>query len=1236
MKAPHEDRESPSRDAHPRAVARSEATAETVAGAARAKPRLDARSVQRLAAGGAGNKAVARLVAQRSKTASGKSASASAASTKAPAEAGGSSATASAPESAAVLDGPHLDHAPVVQRYAPVVKPAPQQAPGFRKTQSEVATKKRRLADHHPATAESKSAQDAAVAPPDDKEAQGKAAQAEKMNAAKPGGFDKAAFVKAVNDAIAKQAPKNLDEADKFSESDKAEKVKGEVDGHVSEGKEKSAKDIDSTTKAAPDTSKAKDKHVTPMQPDQAPANPGSPDPAGAVPDKQPAEVTDFSEEKKATDQEMADAEVTEEQLKKGNEPQFDDAVSAKKEGEKHSAKAPDQARTAEDKERDAARQGAAAAGAQAMEKLTDTRQTAGKSVDGGKGETKSKDEQKRAEVTAKLQKVFDATKKDVESTLSGLDKLVDEKFTAGEKEARDAFTADHKKRMKAYKDKRYSGFTGKLKWAKDKLLGMPAEANNIFTESRKLYVSKMQGVISGVADVIGVELGKAKDRIAQGRQELKAEVDKLPADLKKFGEEAAKDFAGKFDDLETQVDEKSQQLVTDLAQKYTEALNKIDEEIKKLQEENKGLWDKVKDAVVGAIKTILELKDMLLGVLAKAASAVMKIIKDPIGFLKNLVSAVGAGLSQFMNNIGDHLKKGLVSWLLGVSASAGIEIPAKFDLKGIIQLIASLLGLTWENIKSRITRKGVPEEAMSAVEASVPVASALAKEGPAGAVDQIAADVGDLKATLLEKISAFLIPTVLIAGITWVISLFNPASAFIKAVKAIIDIVTFIVTQGAQIIEFVNSVLDAVIAIADGAGGGVPGMVEAALAKSIPVLIGVLAALLGVGGLANKVKNAVQSLSKPVNRAIDKIIDKIAAAGKKLWNKIKPKGKDKDKDKDGKDKGRKDKDRKGRGGKGKVRDNKGDGKKGEKDKRKPDAREKEKPFKYQKSFQMYGEGHTLYAEGTGGDAKVEMASVRHDVAPAIVKAIREVRRDMRSADGEDRKKLEDLLTALERLQFTHKGLMESSQWNKLMAGDLKGASRKNAEIYIKRIVSNIVSELIEIGQDFQLKSLEDYAALGHVSDYVENMHIKTDFRNKPPDYDEMRTTFYRWAPDYNTDGVKRLAMFDELRQRMLADPTKWQNDPDFNNPNAYLCPCCNMIKVHKTKSGMFTLDHTPPMVQHWNSVGHKTNQADRHAWFNDPNHLTGMCTTCNGTKSGQGASFNYRVEHSFRGPNEP
>ncbi|MCX4730447.1 hypothetical protein [Streptomyces sp. NBC_01363] len=783
----------------------------------------------------------------------------------------------------------------VAQRYTAPVKPSPAQAPGFRKVKADVAAKKVRLAAHAPAAAESKSAQDAAVAPLDDKEAQGKAANAEKMNAAKPGEFNKQAFIDAVNKAIDAQAPKNLDQADKFSKSGKADQIKGEVDGKVKDGKDSSAKDIDTATKAPPDTSAAKDKPVTPMTPDQPPANPGAPSAADAVPAQQPASVTDFSQGPAANDQTMADAEVTEDQLARGNEPEFDQALSAKKTAETDSAKAPAKGKAAEAQQLSTAKAGAAASGAQAMNALTTTRTSAGKQVDGGKGETKSKDEKKRAEVTAKLQKVYDTTKKDVEGTLSDLDKKVDTAFTQGEKAARDAFTADHKRRMKKYKDKRYSGMLGPAKWAKDKLTGMPKEANDLFQEARKLYVAKMQTVISSVADIIGAELGKAKARIAKGRTELKTEVDKLPADLRQFGEDAAKDFAGKFDDLETTVNEKSEQLVQDLAQKYTAALNKVDEEIKKLQEANKGLIDKAKDAIVGVIKTINELKNLLLGILAKAASAIMKIIKDPIGFLGNLVRAVSAGLNLFVTNIAEHLKTGVVSWLLGTAVKAGLELPQKFDLKGIIQLIGSLLGLTWANIRARITRKGIPDQALTAVEQSVPVAKKLATEGPAGAVKEIETEAGDLKATILEKLTSYLIPTVIIAGITWIISLLNPASAFVRAVKGIIDIVTFIVNQGAQIVEFVNAVLDAVIAIANGGSAGVPKMVETALAASVPLLIGFLASLLGIGNLANKVKSVFHAVAKPVNRAIDKIVNFIAKKGKALWNKLKEKGKAKD-----------------------------------------------------------------------------------------------------------------------------------------------------------------------------------------------------------------------------------------------------------------------------------------------------------------------------------------------------
>src|SRR5204862_6601095 len=163
-----------------------------------------------------------------------------------------------------------------------------------------------------------------------------------------------------------------------------------------------------------------------------------------------------------------------------------------------------------------------------------------GQKVSTGKARFKGSDEAKRAEVTATLQRVFDATKKDVDDILSGLDGKVDEQFSREEKQARDAFTAEHKQKMKEYKDKRYAPPLGWTRWVNDWLLDLPPEANLIFITARDHYVARMRTVISDVADTIANELNRTKKRIAQGRTDLQDAGKKLPADPQGLGKAAA------------------------------------------------------------------------------------------------------------------------------------------------------------------------------------------------------------------------------------------------------------------------------------------------------------------------------------------------------------------------------------------------------------------------------------------------------------------------------------------------------------------------------------------------------------------------------------------------------------------------------------------------------------------------------------------------------------------------
>ncbi|NBH06879.1 hypothetical protein, partial [Amycolatopsis sp. SID8362] len=790
---------------------------------------------------------------------------------------------------------------PAADKAAKKEKAAGPRSPGadpkFQALKKDVTAKKKAIGSSHPpATAEAGSAQAAAEPPADDREARGKAAHAEDMDAAQPKEFNKQEFVAAVKKAVADRAPKNLDEADKFSGSGKAEEVKNEVQGKVGEGKDASAKEIADTT-AAPPQPAPDGKQVVPMAPDKVPGKPATPDPDRAAPDRLPPSATDMSAGPEQVKQDMAQANVTEQQLDAGNshEPQFDKAVKEKKTMDAHSEAAPKKLRAAESGELKQVKATAAAQGAAAMAGIHATRVTTGKQVGTGKGGAKKSDEDKQKEVTGLLQKLFDQTKTDVEKILTDLDKKVDDEFTAKEKVARDRFTQEHEDGMRRYKDERYGGWWGWTKWVKDKFAGLPEEANRIYEHARDNYLAAMDRIITEIADTVDGELKRAKERIAAGRKDIKDAVDKLPAELKAIGRSAAADFDAKFDELADTVNEKGSDLVESLATRYTDAVKSVDDEIAAEKEKNKGLVAKAVAAIGGAIKAIIELGKLLLGVLAKAASAVGYILKNPIGFLGNLVTGVGGGLKLFMKNAGRHLEQGVLAWLLGtgIGASAGLTLPATFDIAGILMLIATLLGLSWPNIRSRLARK-VPERAITAAETAIPLVSEVKRRGVAGMWDDLKTRVGDLKKDLIGKLVSYLLPTIVIAGITWIASLFTPASAFIRACKMIIDIIRFVVTNARRIIEFVNAVLDAVIAIAKGGTGGVPALVENALARAIPVLIGALAALLGIGGIAAKVKNIFQQLARPVNRAIDWVIDKISGLVKKLWAKLKPKPKKK------------------------------------------------------------------------------------------------------------------------------------------------------------------------------------------------------------------------------------------------------------------------------------------------------------------------------------------------------
>ena len=745
--------------------------------------------------------------------------------------------------------------------------------------------------EHAPANSKAQEAQAAAEPPGNEVESKAQANQVGEMGQAQTPGFDAADLKAKLMERIADMAPKNLKEADDFKKNNKLDAVKGDLSGKVKEQKQDSQSDLEEKTKAKPDTSGIETKPVTPLtanNPGAAPANIGADKATPKSKDQGEVEAP-LQQDSQKLDQQMANANITEEQLANSNEPEFQGALATKKEAQTNAVQAPVQYRQQEQGILANAQATAEATAQQHLEGMHGIRsQHLGQVADQQVG-TKGKDEQARAKVAGDINKIYEGTKTKVEKTLGDLDGKVQQEFDAGAAEAKKAFEDYVGKRMDNYKSDRYGGTWGWTKWIKDQFVGLPDEVNVFYTEGRQLYIKQMDGVINKVVAIISQGLTQAKAEIANGKGEIQNYINQLPQDLKGVGQEAAATIESKFEELEQSVENKQNELIDTLAQKYQENLQAVDARIDEMKAANKGLIEKALDFVVGVVKTIIELTKMLIEVLARAASVVGQIIKDPIGFLSNFVSAVKQGFLSFMKNIGTHLQNGLIGWLTGTMAANGIQMPENFDLKGIFSLAMQLLGFTYEAIRGQaVKRLGEDgEEKVSRMEQTVEIFQVLSSEGVGGIWQFVQEKMGDLNALIIEPIKNFIIEKVITAGIEWVLSLLTPASAFIKACKAIYEIVKFFIERAGQIADLINAILDSIVAIASGSLDQAIKGVENALAKSLPVVISFLASLLGLDGIAGKIQAIFQQLRKPMETAVNWVIDKGTKAFKAVGNKF-------------------------------------------------------------------------------------------------------------------------------------------------------------------------------------------------------------------------------------------------------------------------------------------------------------------------------------------------------------
>lgn len=781
------------------------------------------------------------------------------------------------------------------------VSPNANNNPEFTALSGKIGGTAKQQKQHETSSKATNDAQAAAPSPSNERESLAQASQVNKMGAQDPGMFRKEDFKALLSEKIHNiELPANEKEADEFEKHNNINEVNQKAVGDVKKEKNVAAHDIASSTATKPDIASQPHRAVAKMPTQNVGKAPSTPNVAKAMPVKRTTATVEqpIQEQTANIDSEMKANGVTDKMLANSNEPSFTDALDQKNKAKTQSVEATQKFRNNETKELSKTRTDAQAQAVNHISGMHGARKGGLGKVHGDQKQTSAKDSQKRKEIADHINGIYVSSKADVDGILKNLDKSVAQKFEDGSKEAKRRFEDHVEKEMSAYKRRRYGETYAKHgalvtagQWLWDKLTSLPDEVNQYFESGKKLYIKIMDGHVDKIAGHVTTQLNAAKTRIAKGKKDVQTYVNSLSPSLRKIGKDAIAEIQSKFSALEESVNSKKDALIDVLAKKYADNIASIDTRIADLKAQNSGLINKALDVLKTSVfAIIIEIKNTLINLLSGVISAIQAIIMDPIGFFKNLIAGVSQGFTNFGANIWTHLKTGFFGWLTGAMKGISLTMPEDvFSLKGVFSITSQVLGLTWGGIRAigaRVIGEPVMKVLETASEKGLEIVQVVRKEGASGLWEYLKDQFADLKTTVMDAIMDIVQSQVIQAGIKWIMGLLTPVGAFIKAAMAIIDVVKFFIQRAAQIMELVKAFTDSIKAIASGNVGAVAKSIENALGRAVPVLIGFLASLLGIGGLADKVLGVIRKIRQRIENAIVKFWNFIKGKAAKLLSK--------------------------------------------------------------------------------------------------------------------------------------------------------------------------------------------------------------------------------------------------------------------------------------------------------------------------------------------------------------
>lgn len=500
--------------------------------------------------------------------------------------------------------------------------------------------------------------------------------------------------------------------------------------------------------------------------------------------------------------------------------------------------------------------------------------------------EAEREDRAQQREIDGEVKK----TEKDISGRYDKAEGEADKKLTKGEDDA-------EAERKKSEEESKNRSWWDRLKsWVKEQFAKLTAAINKIFDAVRAAIKKALDAVRSFAKGLIDLAAKFIKSAIAAFGEVLKGLVNTLLADL--FPELAQK-LNEKIDAAVEAAQKKVDQAAEDLKAGVDALVDKLQAGLDAILDVFQGALNLALGVLAAALtgdwgevaRLLLEAALKVVGIepeafyafVGKVLDVLGKIIDAPGTFLGNCAEAVGQGIRGFAANFLEYLKEGILKWLTG--ALGDLTLPKSFNLLGILDLGRQIMGLTWDWLRKKAV-KVVGEKNVERLEFLLDYVKTFVQEGWEALFTRVKGELTGLADTILGKIKDFLVEKIIIAGATWIASLFTPVGAVVKLLFTVWNLFVFLRDQISRIGGIIKSVVGAVVDLAQGVIEPAAKRIEGALADALPVAIDLVAALLGVKGVGRKVREVIGGIRERIDKAVDALLERLM----KLF-KPKPKG---------------------------------------------------------------------------------------------------------------------------------------------------------------------------------------------------------------------------------------------------------------------------------------------------------------------------------------------------------